>query len=142
MFKTKTRPLLILITMLIFSLPSYSQIPWPVKPINLQVFPSDTKIEKLKNVMFAFSNALGVNCIHCHVAKDKSDFSTYDFASDNNVNKKKARLMLKLVFSINNKSIKEIAALSDEKNLCLSIVQLVTGVMLNLCPLKMYYMRK
>jgi len=101
---------------LILSLPTNAQIPWPSKPQNLQVFPKDTKIEKLKNIMFAFSNALGVNCIHCHVAKDKSDFSTYDFASDENVNKKKARLMLKMVFSINNNSVKEIAALSDEKN--------------------------
>ena len=103
------------ILIFLLSLPVNGQIPWPVKPINLQVFPSDMKIERLKNIMFAFSSALGVNCIHCHVAKDKNDFSTYDFASDNNINKKKARLMLKMVFSINNNSIKEIAALTNEK---------------------------
>ena len=81
------------ILIFLLSLPVNGQIPWPVKPINLQVFPSDMKIERLKNIMFAFSSALGVNYI----------------------NKKKARLMLKMVFSINNNSIKEIAALTNEK---------------------------
>lgn len=111
--KTFSVPIFALV--IILSFPVRAQIPWPSKPQNLKIFPKDIKIENLKKIMFAFSNALGVNCIHCHVAKDKSDFSTYDFASDENVNKKKARLMLKMVFSINNNSIKEIAALTNEK---------------------------
>jgi len=116
MRKWKLFACFILFAGLFYSLPVYSQIPWPDKPKNLQVFPKEMKIDRLKNIMFAFSNALGVNCIHCHVADDFRDFSTYDFASDKNVNKKKARIMLKLVQSINKNSIKEIAALSDEKN--------------------------
>ena len=66
--------------------------------------------------MFEFSSALGVNCIHCHVADDFRDFSTYNFSSDENVNKKKARLMIKLVQTSNRNTMKEIAALSEKKD--------------------------
>ncbi len=49
--------------------------------------------------MKGFTRALGVRCSHCHVGGNP--LSTYDFASDENPNKGRAREMLRMLNSIN-----------------------------------------
>lgn len=93
---------------LAFSLPSFSQVPWPEQAKNLQVLPSNTTKAELRSKMFEFSNALGVNCIHCHVAGDFNDFSTYDFAADDKETKQIARVMLQMVETINKTQLSKI----------------------------------
>ena len=82
-----------------------AQIPWPEQPQNLQVLPAGTTTETLRNTMFGFSDALGVNCTHCHVARDRNDWSTYDFASDEKSHKQSARIMLRMVAAINGEHL-------------------------------------
>ena len=65
---------------------------WPEKPQNLQILPNDWPGSRLAPVMQGFSRALGVRCSYCHVGEENQPLSTYDFASDANPNKKRARL--------------------------------------------------
>jgi len=86
----------------------YSQVPWPEKMQNPKVLPKFTTTDELRATMFGFSAALGVNCVHCHVAENWRDFSTYDFASDANKNKISARTMMQMVREINEKQLTKI----------------------------------
>lgn len=70
---------------------------WPEKPENLQVLPADWPGSRLRPVMTGFSRALGVRCSHCHVGEEGQPLSTYDFASDANPNKDRARAMLNML---------------------------------------------
>ena len=87
----------------------YSQVPWPEKMQNLKDLPKSTTTDELRTTMFAFSNALGVNCVHCHAAENWRDFSTYDFASDTKENKISARTMMRMVKEINEKQLTKLA---------------------------------
>jgi tetratricopeptide (TPR) repeat protein len=73
---------------------------WPEKPKNLQVL-TDFSGQELRPVMTGFSRALGVRCTHCHVGEEGKPLSTYDFASDANLNKDRAREMLRMLTPIN-----------------------------------------
>lgn len=73
---------------------------WPQQPTNLQVLPKDSTGEQLRPVMRGFSRALGVRCSYCHVGEDGKPLSTFDFASDANPNKDRAREMLRMLDSI------------------------------------------
>src|SRR5262245_17719462 len=75
---------------------------WPEKPKNLKVLPKDLTGEKLRPIMFGFTRALGVRCTYCHVGEEGKPLSTYDFASDKNPNKDRARAMFKMLGSIND----------------------------------------
>jgi len=75
---------------------------WPEEPKNLKVFPSQMKGERLRAPMVGFVRALGVRCSYCHVGKEGEPLSTYDFASDENPNKDRAREMLRMLGSIND----------------------------------------
>ncbi|NIR48849.1 c-type cytochrome [candidate division KSB1 bacterium] len=99
----------------VFFLPfeSFAQVPWPDKPENVKVLPKDISKQELRRTMFQFATGLGVRCSHCHVAEDVSDLSTYDFASDEKQTKRMARIMMKLVETINNK---ELAKLGEHRN--------------------------
>jgi hypothetical protein len=73
-------------------------------PKNLQVLPKDTPRPDVVKVMFRFTAALGVRCDFCHVeapATRPQGAPPFDFASDDKENKKKARLMMKMVAAIN-----------------------------------------
>ena len=83
----------------------HSQVPWPEKMQNPKILPKSTTTDELRATMFGFSNALGVNCVHCHVAENWRDFSTYDFSSDANKNKISARTMMGMVREINEKQL-------------------------------------
>ena len=64
---------------------------WPEKLSNLQVLPKDCPGIRLGPVMIGFTRALGVRCSYCHKGEEGKPLSTYDFASDDNPNKKRAR---------------------------------------------------
>lgn len=73
---------------------------WPEQPQDLRVLPPDTGPEELRNTMFGFTRALGVRCSHCHLGEEGAPLSTYDFASNENPNKDRAREMVRMVRSI------------------------------------------
>jgi tetratricopeptide (TPR) repeat protein len=75
---------------------------WPEKPENLQVLPKDFTGQRLRPVMTGFTRALGVRCSYCHVGEEGQPLSSYDFASDDNPNKDRAREMLRMLKSIND----------------------------------------
>jgi tetratricopeptide (TPR) repeat protein len=85
-----------------FSLSGHAQEPWswPEKPKNLQVFPKDWSGTRLRPVMIGFTRALGVRCSHCHKGEEGKPLSTYDFASDENPNKDRAREMYRMLGDI------------------------------------------
>ena len=74
---------------------------WPDKPANLQVLPKDWPGERLRPVMIGFTRALGVRCSYCHKGEEGKPLNTYDFASDENPNKNRAREMLRMLKDIN-----------------------------------------
>lgn len=77
----------------------------PEKFENLQVLPKDIARAELTQVMRAFSMGLGVRCQYCHVVKaggNPNSLESLDFKADDKVEKKKARVMMKLVHTINN----------------------------------------
>ncbi len=87
---------------------------WPEKPANLQVFPKDWPGARLSAPMRGFTQALGVRCSYCHVGKEGQPLSTYDFASDENPNKDRAREMLRMLGSIND-HLKKIEPSGDKR---------------------------
>jgi tetratricopeptide (TPR) repeat protein len=74
---------------------------WPEKPANLQVLPKDWSGKRLQPVMIGFTRSLGVRCSYCHKGDEGKPLSTYDFASDENPNKNRAREMLRMLDDIN-----------------------------------------
>jgi tetratricopeptide (TPR) repeat protein len=75
---------------------------WPEKPANLQVLPKEWPGSRLRPVMRGFTRALGVRCSYCHVGEEGKPLGSYDFASDANPNKNRAREMLRMLGSIND----------------------------------------
>jgi len=74
---------------------------WPEEPKDLQVLGPEVKGQKLGSVMRGFTRALGVRCVHCHVGEEGKPLSTYDFVSNDNPNKGRAREMLRMLADIN-----------------------------------------
>jgi tetratricopeptide (TPR) repeat protein len=105
----------VLLTIL-FTLPCETQESWswPEKPSNLQVLPKDWPGSKLTPVMIGFTRALGVRCSHCHKGEEGKPLSTYDFASDENPNKNRAREMLRMLGSIND-HLKKLQPSGDQR---------------------------
>lgn len=86
-----------------FALPSRAQDQWwPEKPKNLQVLNKDWPGSRLSPVMRGFTRALGVRCSYCHTGEEGKSLNTYDFASDENPNKNRAREMLRMLGSVND----------------------------------------
>jgi len=79
----------------------------PEKFTNLQVFPKDIQKEKLMATMRNFTFSLGVRCDYCHA--ETADHKI-NFASDDKDEKKTARVMLRMVQSINTDYIKKLGA--------------------------------
>lgn len=82
-------------------LPAQDTWTWPEQPKNLQVLPKDTTGRQLIPVMRAFIRGLGVRCSYCHLGEEGNPLTTYDFASDKNPNKERAREMYRMLGSIN-----------------------------------------
>jgi tetratricopeptide (TPR) repeat protein len=87
---------------------------WPDKPQNLQVLNKDWPGSRLSPVMRGFTRALGVRCSYCHVGEEGKDLSTYDFVSDANPNKNRAREMLRMLGDVND-HLKKIEASGDRR---------------------------
>lgn len=85
---------------------------WPEQPKNLKVLPRDVKGARLGQVMRGFATALGVSCQHCHVGEG-ADLSRFDFASDEKLTKRKARIMIQMVQSINQSHLPQVSKLED-----------------------------
>ena len=79
------------------------------KPSNLKVLPADIPIPQLLQVMIGFSQQLGVECAHCHMPKPGVD-PNYDlnFASDENPNKRTARIMMQMAGDINGRYLAQL----------------------------------
>ena len=75
---------------------------WPEKPKNIQVLPKEWPGKRLQPVMVGFTRALGVRCSYCHKGEEGKPLSTYDFASDENPNKDRAREMLRMLGDISD----------------------------------------
>ncbi len=82
--------------------PVAGQSPWPDRAENLQELPADFDAARLRAVMTGFTRALGVRCSYCHVGEEGAPLSTYEFASDANPAKDRARAMLRLLGSVND----------------------------------------
>src|ERR1041385_3026664 len=78
---------------------SAQQWSWPEQPKNLTILKGFTG-QQLSPVMRGFTRALGVRCSYCHVGEEGKPLSTYDFASDANPNKNRARAMLTMLRSV------------------------------------------
>jgi tetratricopeptide (TPR) repeat protein len=98
------------------SLPACAQEKWtwPEKPKDLQVLPKDWPGSRLEPVMKGFTRALGVRCSHCHKGEEGKPLSTYDFASNENPNKDRAREMLRMLGDIND-DLKKIQPSGDQR---------------------------
>lgn len=78
-------------------------------PTNLQVLPKDWTQQQVVQVMQAFTQALGVQCGHCHVFVGPND-PMNDFASDMKPEKNIARDMMRMVGQVNPLVQKAVAA--------------------------------
>jgi len=87
---------------------------WPEKPKNLKVLPKDWPGSRLRPVMVGFTRALGVRCSYCHTGEEGKPLSTYDFASDENPNKNRAREMYRMLGEIDD-HLKKIESSSDKR---------------------------
>ncbi len=92
---------------------SQDQWAWPEKPKNLQVLNKDWPGSRLSPIMKGFTRSLGVRCTHCHVGEEGKPLTTYDFASDANPNKDRAREMLRMLGSVND-HLKKIKSSGDK----------------------------
>lgn len=73
---------------------------------NLQVLPKNTNKYQMDSIMKHFTYSLGINCYYCHVQLNNA-MRDWDFASDNNENKKTAREMLRMTIDLNKTYFKE-----------------------------------
>jgi tetratricopeptide (TPR) repeat protein len=96
------------------SAPAQDNWHWPEKGKNFQVFPKDFPAQKLSAVMKGFTRALGVRCTHCHVGQEGKPLSTYDFVSDQNPNKNRAREMYRMLGDIND-HLKKVQPSGDKR---------------------------
>jgi len=96
------------------SSPAQESWSWPEKPQNLQVLPKDWPGSRLQPVMIGFTRALGVRCSYCHKGEEGKPLSTYDFPSDDNPNKNRAREMVRMLGSIND-HLKNIQPSGDQR---------------------------
>lgn len=100
--------------LLISPIQAQEQWSWPEKPQNLQVLPKEWPGSRLRPVMTGFTRALGVRCSYCHQGEEGKPLSTYDFVSDANSNKNRAREMLRMLGSIND-HLKNIEPSGDKR---------------------------
>jgi hypothetical protein len=89
----------------------------PQKFTNLQVFPKDITLQNLIGAMKQFCSDLNIRCEHCHVGEG-NDLSKFDFASDAKPTKGTARLMLKMVGTINEEILKPLGPATAPRVTC------------------------
>jgi hypothetical protein len=101
------RPLFVLGALLLSSSLAWAQAPGGrgrgpglPPPMNLQVLPKNFTIQQVLPIMQNITAALGVNCEYCHEVTGPGDPNA-DFASDMKPPKNKARVMMRMVQTIN-----------------------------------------
>jgi photosynthetic reaction center cytochrome c subunit/tetratricopeptide repeat protein len=101
----------------------------PQKPENLQVLPRDMPTDSVVAIMRGFALSLGVRCTFCHVEREQpagapapgpgggggggGPFQNFNFKSDEKDHKKIARVMLRMVDSINTRFLASIPNRDD-----------------------------
>lgn len=113
-FMGKTLGVIALMVFAALPAPGQESWSWPEKPSNLQVLPKDWPGTRLRPVMIGFTRALGVRCSYCHKGEEGKPLSTYDFSSDDNPNKNRARAMLRMLNDIEN-DLKKIEPSGDQR---------------------------
>ena len=105
---------------------SGSEAQIPDEFTNLKVLPGDISKPELIKTMKGFAIGLGVRCWFCHKGEG-DDLSTFDFAADEKIHKEVARLMLRMVMTINEDFIAKLpeegedrAEEHEERVLCLT----------------------
>ncbi|MEW5918297.1 MAG: c-type cytochrome, partial [Gemmatimonadota bacterium] len=86
---------------LVALLPAVAGAQIPDTFTNLQVFPKDVPRDTLVAYMRSFAMGLGVRCQYCHTGGDGRGLQGVNFASDDKIEKKKAREMLRMARRIN-----------------------------------------
>ena len=76
---------------------------------NLKILPQNISPDSLYHLMEGYESALGINCGHCHVMKDKD--GKEDYASDSLQTKSTARRMMLMTDSLNRSRGKVISFL-------------------------------
>lgn len=80
----------------------------PEEYTNLEILPEGIQGSELVGIMRGFATGLGVRCSFCHTVSDALDSPGDDFASDDKPTKLKARVMLRMVQSINQDHIADL----------------------------------
>ena len=78
---------------------------------NLKVLPKNITRDSLIQIMRGFSLSLNVRCQYCHVGGDGMSFVGVEFAKDDDLDKRKARFMLRMVDSLNKRVLPDIPEL-------------------------------
>ena len=76
------------------------------KPVNLKVLSPDIPVAALGKLMKGFESDLGVKCGKCHVEDPAT--GKFDYASDQNPAKDKARIMITMLKDINNQYLAQL----------------------------------
>lgn len=79
-------------------------------PQNLQVLPKNISPAELSATMRGFAGGLGLRCSSCHQGEEGQSLREYDFANDDKELKQTARLMIKMVASINQEHLADLGA--------------------------------
>jgi tetratricopeptide (TPR) repeat protein len=74
---------------------------WPEHAKNLKVLPKNPSKEQLQATMIGFTRSLGVRCVFCHVGEEGKPLSTFDFVSDQKIEKQTARGMVRMAQDVN-----------------------------------------
>lgn len=69
------------------------------RPVNLKVLPKNIAPEELREIMHGYAGALGVHCSFCHAMNPQTH--KLDFPSDAKPEKTTARLMIRMMGTIN-----------------------------------------
>jgi len=80
-------------------------------PQNLEYYPTSITRGEIIAEMRHFTFALGVRCEHCHERNENG--RGFDFASDGNPNKEKARVMLFMTDAINSQFLPDLSDRDD-----------------------------
>lgn len=107
-----------LVVFLVLTAGAAAQI--PDKFTNLQVLPKDIPKSELTGIMRNFAGDLGVRCGFCHVGGDTNTLQGVNFASDESDKKKSARIMIRMVQSINQDHLTRLGATPSPQVACVT----------------------
>jgi tetratricopeptide (TPR) repeat protein len=88
---------------------------------NLEVLPKDISKRELVSIMRQFAGSLGQRCSFCHVGgENPNSLEGMDFKSDELEHKRTARVMMKMVYDINQNHIGELDKESPLRVQCIT----------------------